>query len=116
MSVANFLYFDLPGFGRVKAYDGSLKLSGKRREGKVADTGPVGPEEEIVYGELSFKVRNQPGLSLTAFDAISGINVTVQDNGGKTWLCEGAFTTDPATLSGGEIDVSMQFPTHQEIT
>jgi len=39
----------------------------------------------------------------------------VQDDGGKTWLCSGAFVTDPPALSGGEIDVSMQFERDDEV-
>ena len=116
MATYKRLFFDVPGFGRVNAMPGgSIKLPGVKREMVMADTGPVGPSAEPTSGALKFKLPNQAGLSLSALGALNGINVTVQDDAGKTWLCSGAFVTEPPELSGGEIDIDMQFERAQEV-
>ncbi len=116
MAVAKKLYFDVPGMGRLKAFNGSFKPAGVKREGVMTDNGPAGPSEEDTYGELSFKLPNSSGVSGVALGNLKGINVTVQDDLGKTWLCVGAFVTEPPGLSGGEWDVSMQFENQEEIS
>ena len=115
MAVAKRLYFDLPGFGRVHAINGRLKLAGDKREMQTSDAGPAGPSAEYMTGELSFSIRNQPGMSLVALGDLNGVDVFVQDDLGKSWLCRGAFTTERPELSGGEISMAMQFEDQEEL-
>lgn len=116
MAVFKRLFFDMPGFGRLNAMPGgSLKLPGMTRTGVVADTGRIGYSEEPVYGELSFKLPNQAGLSLVDLGNLGNVTVTVQDDNSKTWQCSDAFVTTPPTLSNGEVDVAMQFANVEEV-
>lgn len=116
MAVFKRLFFDVPGMGRVNAKPGgTIKLDGKLRSMVMADTGPCGADEEPTPGELKFKLPNQAGISLRAMGDLKNINVTVQDDSGKTWQCSGAFVTQPPTMSNGEIDVEMLFIRAEEV-
>jgi hypothetical protein len=116
MAVFKRLFFDVPGFGRVNAMaGGTIKLDGMKRESVMTDNGSAGPSEEPTAGELKFKLPNQAGLSLRALGDLKDVEVTVQDDSGKTWNCSEAFTTEPPSMSGGEIDVSMQFKRAEEV-
>lgn len=116
MAVFKRLFFDIPGLGRVDAKaGGSIKFSGFHRTMVNADTGPQGPEEEPVHGELKFKLPNKAGLSVKGINALKGINVTVQDDSGKTWHCSGAFSEDPPTLTNGEFNVDMLYIREEEV-
>lgn len=116
MAVAKRLFFDVPGFGRVHAMPGgSIKPAGLSRKKKMSDLGSAGSESEPMPGELKFKIVNQPGISLVALGQLESVDVTVQDDSGKTWLCVGCDVTDQPTLSGGEIDMTMEFDTQQEV-
>lgn len=116
MAVFKRLFFDVPGFGRVHAKPGgSIKLDGMTRTMEMADTGPLGPSEEPSHGELSFTLPNQAGLSVRALGDLKGVSVTVQDDGGKTWNCAGAFTVNQPTLSNGEIPVEMHYERAEEV-
>lgn len=114
--VAKKLFFDLPGKGRVQTVNGSFKPAGESRSMYNADTGPVGPTSESMHGELSFTVPNDGSVKQKELADLVGINITLQDDNGQTWLCRDAFTTEPPTLSGGEISVSMQFKTQEEVS
>jgi hypothetical protein len=113
--VAKRLFFDIPGLGRVNALPGgSIKLSGMKREGVAADTGPVGYTEEPGFGELSFKLPNK-GISIAQLKDLKDIAVTAQDDAGVVYQCQEAFVTEPPTLSGGEIDVKMMYAREEEV-
>ena len=116
MAVFKRLFFDLPGFGRVNALPGgSIKFSGFHREMVKGDAGPIGVTEEPVGGELKFKVANTAGLSMKAIGDLKDVNVTVQDDSGKTWQCSGASSVDPTTLSGGEVPFDMVYIREDEV-
>jgi hypothetical protein len=116
MAVFKRLFFDLTGIGRVNALPGgSFRREGKKRTMVVADTGPVGPGTELRGGEIKFKLPNQAGISLAQLDALEDVTITVSDDGGKTWVCTGAFTTDTAELTNGEISVDMEFVRSEEV-
>ncbi len=116
MAVFKRLFFDVPGFGRVNAKaGGSIKLPGMTRSMVMADTGPVGPDAEPTHGVLKMTLPNQAGLSLHALGELVNVNVTVQDDGGKTWLCSSAFVIDTPELSNGEIALEMHFAKAEEV-
>lgn len=116
MSVFKRLFFDVPGMGRVEARPGgSLKLPGLTRAMEQADTGPAGFSREPTHGVLKFTLLNKASISLKALGEIEGINVTVQDDGGKTWLCSGAAVVDTPELANGEISIEMHFSKADEV-
>jgi hypothetical protein len=115
MSVATILTFDLPGTGRAKTKDGEITFSGPKRTMEESDQGPVGFSKKPMQGKLSFKVANEPGVSAKALQALEDINVTVQDDGGKTWLCSGAGVTNEVSLSQGWYSIEMEYLSEEEV-
>jgi hypothetical protein len=115
MSVAKRLYFDLPGFGRLHAVNGSITMAGDTATKEKSDIGSAGDSEEWMPGKLSFSVKNQPGVSVLALKQLREINVTVQDDSSKTWLCRGCSSTGETSLSGGDIKVEMEFDDQEEV-
>jgi Phage tail tube protein len=108
MKFVKKLYFDLPGFGRVNAMEGgTLNVGGMTRETVKVDLGVVGFTEDHAEPSIDFKVKMSPGLSLRALSDLSGVDVTVQTDGGDTYILGGAWTSEPVSLSGGEIDMKM---------
>lgn len=110
------LFFDVPGMGRLEARPGgSLKLPGLMRQIEQADTGPASFSSEPTHGVIKCTVLNKANISLSALGALEGINITVQDDGGKTWLCSGAALVDTPELANGEIPLEFHFTRADEV-
>lgn len=109
------LYFDLPEFGRVHAMPGGeLDVGGVRREAVISDVAVVGPSEEPVPAAATFKIAMTPGLSLKRLHNFTG-NVTVQTDGGDTYLLREAWSVEPPKLSGGEVDMNINAVASEEV-
>jgi Phage tail tube protein len=117
MSVAKLLYFDIQGFGRVHAKEGSFSPAGMKKNKEIADTGVVGTAKEPKIGKLKFRVANTPGgPTPSALDELEDVNVTVKDDADKTFLCIRASTTNDVELSGGWMTVEMEFDSQEEVS
>lgn len=115
MSVAKRITFDVPGFGRLHTTNGRITFAGDQGTLEKSDQGPAGISEEWMPGQLSFNVKNRPGISGVQLMRLRNIDVTVQDDGGKTWQCRGCSTTNQPQLADGDFAVEMSFEDQEEV-
>ena len=103
--VAKKLFFDIDGVGRINAMPGAtFTLGGNNRTSVNADTGPVGFSEEPVEPKITgIQVPNDGTVSMEQIDALSNVNVTIQDDNGKTYIQSGSYTPAPCSMSNGMI-------------
>lgn len=106
--VAKKLFFDIPGLGRVHALPGStFDPGGQKRDAVISDAGVAGFTEEPMAPSVQFKLPNSADMSLDTLRNLTDVNVSVQDDNGKSWMMRGAWTAEPPKVSGGEIDMQM---------
>lgn len=104
--VAKKLYFDIQGIGRVYGLPGStFDLGGQKRDAVVSDGGVEGYTEEPVPPSVQFKLANRSDLDMSVLRDLTDINVSIQDDNGKTWMIRDAWIAEPPKVSGGEVDL-----------
>lgn len=103
--VAKKLFFDVDGVGRINAMPGAtFTLGGNNRTPVNADNGPVGFSEEPVEPKITgIQVPNDGTVSMEQINALTNVNVTIQDDNGKTYIQSGSYTPAPCTQSNGMI-------------
>lgn len=107
--VAKKLYFDIPSVGRVNSLPGAtFDLGGQKRDAVIADTGVVGYTEEPVAPSCDFKVVNTSDVDINVLRQLVDVNISVQDDNGKSWVIKSAWMAEPPQLNGGEISCKMQ--------
>lgn len=108
MSIAKKLYFDIPGLGRVYGLPGStFDPGGQKRDPVISDGGVEGYTEEPMAPSIQFKLANRADLDLDVLRNLKDVNVSIQDDNGKSWMIRNAWTAEPPKVSGGEIDMQM---------
>lgn len=107
--VAKKLYFDIPGIGRVNSLPGAtFNPGGQKRDAVMADTGVAGYTEEPVAPSCEFKIANTADVDQNQLRLLADVNVSIQDDNGKSWMISGAWMSEPPALSGGEYSCKME--------
>ncbi len=109
MAVAQLLFIDLPGKGRLTTKNSSWSPAGMTKSKVIADTGSAGTGKSPKVGKLKFDVANNGKVDPVELDSLDDVNITVQDDNGKTWLLRNCTTTNDVELKDGWMPVEMEF-------
>lgn len=103
--VAKKLFFDIDGVGRIGAMPGAtFTLGGDNRVPVITDIGAVGFTEEPVQPSITgIQIPNDGKVTMEQINALTDVNVTIQDDNGKTYIQSGSYTPAPCSMSNGMI-------------
>lgn len=84
--------------GQLISLSGTLKvkLGGIKRTPAIGPSGPTGNWTETYEApEFELEMWDDPTISMTALQAVTGITAQISGRNGKTYMLYGGFFTDP---------------------
>lgn len=108
--VAGICFLSIDGQREALVGEFAYQVSGVTREAKVGADGPHGFKEKPVMGNITGKIRDRGGLSLTALGAMTNVTVIAELANGKVATARNAFWSgDPPKADAEEAEVEIKF-------
>jgi hypothetical protein len=93
----------------VNIFEASWSPNTQKSEGVVCLNGPVGAKTNYVYGEISFKMLDDPLNPVSSYQNLSDATIQIVQANGKSILGSGCFVVETQTVNSDEAQFELKF-------